>query len=131
MGPFSNDLLPKHGIYFFNSRNLKFDRSDNALQKIKFETAFYPGYLRVWYSVLNQNMFRNYYGHNLIRLQNGELLMICGTDIDAGFADTSNVWRHSDNALSLNGNMIQVRFLIVSCFFLLKTQLFQPVNHGP
>ena len=46
MGPFSNDLLPKHGKYFFNSRNLKFDRSDNALQKIKFEKIFYPGYLR-------------------------------------------------------------------------------------
>jgi len=72
---------------------------------------------------LNQNMFRNYYGHNLIGLQHGELLMICGTDIDAGFADTSNVWRLSENAWSLNGNMIQVRFLMTFCYFFTENSI--------
>jgi len=51
---------------------------------------------------------RNSYAHQLVGLQNGDLLMFAGTDRDDNHAYVTSIWRLSNNLWTEEGNLQQV-----------------------
>lgn len=50
---------------------------------------------------------RNNYGHQLVGLQNGDLLLLAGRDRDDNHAYVTNIWRLSNNLWTQEGNLQQ------------------------
>jgi len=48
---------------------------------------------------------KNLYGHSLVGLKNGDLLMLGGVDIDNSYAIVESIWRLSNNVWTEEGNL--------------------------